>query len=394
MLGIYVHIPFCVSKCWYCDFFSVPRERGEIPHRAYLKAIIRQLKQDAAAFGLKGRHVSTVYFGGGTPSLMPPGFFADCLGALGQIFSLDANAEISSEVNPATVDTKWFHAVQRAGVTRVSIGAQSFNDRSLRSLGRIHSAGGAICTVTKAQGAGFKNVSIDIMYAIHGESASELEGDLCTAMGLRPEHISAYQLTTEGAKASQSDEEDQLRQMRLVSGLLTDGGWPRYEISNFARQGFECRHNLNYWRYGEYLGLGAGATSFLRTDSQGKFGRRYTQIRDVAGYMAQTGRLEEDEVIILHTAMAEFCFLGLRTRGGISKGSFKNQFGMDFDGIYGDVCASVCDDGLIEQNGDYLLLTEKGIELSNQVFAEFITCVPRHHQRTPSAATSGPLPRS
>lgn len=399
MPAIYIHVPFCVKKCDYCDFFSVPLGGDAAPHEAYLAAIVRQLDGDGSLFdrGL----VPTIYFGGGTPSLMPPEFFAGVLSAVRSRFELDAAAEVTAEVNPATADGDWFRRARDAGITRVSIGAQSFRPHLLDALGRIHSAGEAMEAVALAQEAGFLGVSVDLMYAIAGESIADLEGDLKKAMAFQTEGISAYALTLEegtpmhrracgeaksGIKLLSEDEG--LKQMRVVARTLSRGGWERYEISNFAKPGFECRHNMNYWRYGEYLGLGAGAASFVRPrdfkrseiggrgarreDLGSGFARRWTQVRDVAAYISGNGAPAEDEAIDARTAIGEFCFMGLRTVEGISRRRFEELFGVRIDELFSSEIAHLVADGLLESECDRISLTQRGLELANQVFSRFV----------------------
>lgn len=374
MFSIYIHIPFCLRKCAYCDFFSLPVSKGDIPHKEYLDSITRQLDRDADKFCLKGQTVGSVYFGGGTPSLMPASFFEEVLGLAALNFSLGADAEISCEVNPATCSPKWFGDIRVAGVNRVSIGVQSFDDRLLRALGRIHSSEDAMRAIAEALDTGFKSVSVDLMYAIYDQSMPELEDDLRTVMTFQPQHISAYELTCERRTTndeSHTDGDDKLKQMRIVARMLSRGGWPRYEISNFAKPGFECRHNLNYWRYGEYLGLGAGATSFMRSQNQ-NIAKRWTQVRDLKKYIAGSQEYADEEEIGPKTAMGEFCFLNLRKIEGINFASFKEIFGADFENIYKDECRSAIEDGLLVETSGGVALTPKGTELSNCVFQKFI----------------------
>jgi oxygen-independent coproporphyrinogen-3 oxidase len=391
MFGIYVHIPFCLKKCDYCDFYSIPCSRDSVPEKKYLDAVIRQLGSNAEIFS--NRIMTSVYFGGGTPSLMSPEFFAQLLESLKSKLKLGGDVEVSCEVNPKTVDAAWFDGARRVGITRASIGVQSFSDELLGRLGRVHTAEDAMQAIAEAQDAGFDSVGVDLMFGIPGESVAVLEDDVRTAMTFQPRHISAYQLTIEegtplyerlegrdSSLVTRDSEDEILEQMRIVARMLSRGGWSRYEISNFAKPGFECRHNMNYWRYGEYLGLGAGATSFLydettshelRVTSHG-FGRRWTQVRDVKKYMKGTGEFAESEEIDLRTAMAEFCFLGLRTLDGIDAGDFEGRFGRGFEDVYGDIERGLVDDGLILRSKGRIMLSAKGIELSNQVFERFL----------------------
>lgn len=373
MFGIYVHIPFCLKKCDYCDFFSVPCDRSSVPENEYLDAVLKQIERDIGSQGIEGREVASVYFGGGTPSLMSPAFFTTLLNSLRRRFQLRADAEVSCEVNPKTADVEWFKGARRAGITRASIGVQSFDDGLLSKLGRVHTAEDAMQAVAEAQDAGFDSVGIDLMFGIPGETVRMLEDDVRTAMTFQPEHISAYQLTVEegtplalatGGVHPISDDE-LLEQMRIVARMIERGGWKRYEISNYAKPGFECRHNMNYWRYGEYLGLGAGATSFLSA-------RRWTQVRDMTEYMRGTGERAESEEIDVETQMAEFCFLGLRTADGIDGGDFERRFDREFDQTYGDIELELTRDGLVLRSQGRIMLSPRGIELSNQVFERFL----------------------
>jgi putative oxygen-independent coproporphyrinogen III oxidase len=405
-ISIYIHVPFCLRKCGYCDFFSVPMAREEVPHEAYLAALLRQLRVDVEVLGLRGRDVATVYFGGGTPSLLPSAFFQSLLEELARHVHLQEDLEVSCEANPGTVDAAWLREARAAGVTRLSIGVQTFQPRLLSALGRVHAAEDAMRAIAEAQDAGFASVGLDLMYGLPGETMGELEDDLRTAMTFQPQHLSAYQLTLEpgtpmyeGLSESrvtshESREELALRQMRTVARMLSRSGWPRYEISNFAKHGFECRHNLNYWRYGEYLGLGAGATSFLRMPDRGPgtrnreddvevpdprspvpdpaFARRWTQSRDVAAYVAGTAVPAEDETIPIRTAMAEYCFLGLRTAEGISPAAFERLFGLPVKDVFGDTLRHLSRDGLLTMAKEHFTLTTRGLEISNRVFADFL----------------------
>lgn len=382
MFGIYVHIPFCLKKCSYCDFFSMPISCNGVPAQKYLSAISKQLDRELSAGSLDGRVVGSVYFGGGTPSLMPPEFFNEVLLLLRQRFIFDVDIEVSSEVNPATVNVDWFRRVREVGMTRISIGVQSFQPRLLTYLGRIHTSDEAMHAIAEAQDAEFKSVSVDLMYAILGETLAELEDDLRTVMTFQPGHISAYQLTIEegtplwASQTRQVSEDKELKQMRMVSRMFSRAGWRRHEISNFAKSGHECWHNLNYWRYGEWLGLGAGATSFMRTNqdrAKDLFARRWTQVRDIVSYLDESGGLAEDEFIGNHTAEFEFCFMGLRTMEGISPIKFEKLFKETLDQRYGNIIASLVQDDLLKWDENRLHLTAKGLEVANQVFAQFVS---------------------
>lgn len=388
MISLYVHIPYCLRKCAYCDFHSVAVEGGVVPHEGYLQMLLRQLDREVGRLGLAGRAVETVYFGGGTPSLMPPAFFAAMIEAVAKPFTLAADAEISCEVNPATADAAWFREARRCGITRISLGVQSFQPELLGLLGRIHTSEEAMRAIAEAQDAGFASVSCDLIYAIPGESTPQLEEDLRTALTFQPHHLSAYALSIEegtplAARAASGeiaplDDDAMLQQLRLTARMLGRAGRPRYEISSFAQPGFECRHNLNYWRYGEYLGLGSGATSFLRNASHEsrttnhEFAHRWTQTRDLEAFLGGSEELDAEETLDAVTAMGEFCFLGLRTSGGIGRKDFQAIFQVPFDDLFAEGVAELVSEGSLTDDGERLRLTERGIEISNRVFTRFL----------------------
>ncbi len=381
MLSIYIHIPYCLKKCAYCDFYSVPASGGSVPEGEYLRACLEQLRRESERNGLKGRDLTSIYFGGGTPSILSPDFFKRMLDEIEKTLSVVGDIEISCEVNPATVDEKWFFDVKKIGINRISIGVQSFNSKLLKILGRVHSSEDAMRTIAEAQDVGFKSIGLDLMYGIPSETILELEDDIRTAMTFQPEHISAYQLTVEDdtplkvamdrSEIKLPSDEASLKQMRIVARMLDRVGWNRYEISNYAKSGFESKHNMNYWNYGEYLGVGAGATSFIRSKGE-CFGRRYARVRDVKQFIEGIVRFDEDEILDVKTAMSEFMFMGLRMIDGVDPDSFKELFGKDLYEVYGETLAKLVDDDLLRKVNSKLCLTPKGIEISNYVFEKFI----------------------
>lgn len=379
MISVYVHIPFCLSKCSYCDFYSIPIERSRVPHDRYCGALLKQFAREVKRYGLGDCGVTSIYFGGGTPSLMPPSFFEKVLWAIGTTLVMQGDAEITCEVNPATVDAEWFKRMVRAGINRFSIGVQSFQDAKLKALGRPHTAEHAQRTIAEAQDAGGSTVSVDMMYGLPKQSLPDLENDLRIAMTFQPDHISAYQLTVDRSSSlakTLPTEDVLIKQIRLVRRMLSSGGWNPYEISNFAKPNRICRHNMHYWRYGEYIGLGSGATSFISTEGteavRNAYGLRWRMSRDVDRYLKGRYDVEERDEVSKRTAMGEFCFLGLRTSEGISLDEFSARFGKSikrsFPGVIGDLEGR----GLLRTEGDMLALTEKGIELSNLVFESFV----------------------
>jgi len=427
-------------KCGYCDFHSLPTKRDEIPHHAYTQAVIKQLHSLVPLYSLQGRKVDAVFFGGGTPSLMDSSFFENVLNELHKIFSFSADIEITSEMNPMggavqsvradetsqrTSAIDWLKSVQKAGVNRLSIGIQSFNPKYLTFLDRDHTADDVQHVLIDAREAGFQNLSCDLIYSIPGQTTKEVEDDIRRALSFEPDHISAYQLTFEpgtllekryrdlsslrrqGSHDSQEipasagmtkmfppklDDETSLEQFRLVHQLLDKAGLHRYEISNFARPSFESRHNLNYWRYGEYLGLGSGAVSFLSSpcaavqtfvstdqldrahkgQADRRIAERFTTTRNVHRYLEGDFEPKDVDVIDHKTAMAEFCFLGLRTREGISLSEFEKRFGVSLESVYPGLTKKLEQQKLLLRHENSFTLTFLGIELSNEVFRHFL----------------------
>lgn len=385
MISIYVHIPFCIKKCSYCDFFSLPiSNKNSVPHQRYCGALLKQFSADVSKLNLGDSGVSSVYFGGGTPSVMPVSFYEKILWALGTTMIFQGDVEITCEVNPGTVDDNWFKGMVDAGVNRFSIGVQTFDDSMLKSLGRIHSIKDSEVAIAEAQDSGVGRVSIDLMYGLPGQSLADIENDLRIAMTFQPDHISAYQLTIETGTELEQDirsgkstirmpsEDEVLSQLRLVRRMLQRGGWDPYEISNFARPSSVCRHNLHYWRYGEYLGLGSGATSFLKNKSKDTYAMRWTVLRNVESYLKGNIKIEDKDKIGLRTAMGEYCFMGLRTSEGISLSAFKVEFGVSFDKVFPGIVDELTEKELVRLSDGRLSLTEKGVELSNTVFREFV----------------------
>jgi len=381
MFSVYVHIPFCLKKCTYCDFHSVAARPEDVPQKAYARAIIAETSSLADRYGLRGRKVGTVYFGGGTPTMFAPQYLEMILDAIHDVFSVEAGAEISIEANPETVSppSRSVPDRQRKDLVglfnRVSIGVQTFNDDRLRALGRVHSAETAKNAVKTMQDAGCKNVGVDLMWGLPGQTPAELEDDLGQALGLGTSHISAYQLTYEEREEEKfSVSEDISREMFLMThNTLTSAGFEHYEISNFAKEGRRCRHNENYWHYGEWLGLGSGATSFIRKPSPDRF----TANSSIPDYLAHKFGYDT-EVITPETAAREYCFLGLRTAAGIDLDDFKRRFGRDFDDIYPGLRKKWSNGALASRpsHGNSLVLTVEGWLISDELFGDLFIVPP------------------
>lgn len=379
--SLYVHIPYCDSKCPYCDFNSYAVTHW--PEREYCDALIAEMTAYAALAPWRDGAVQTVFFGGGTPSLFAPESIATLLGAAFRLWPRAApRIEITLEANPGTVNPAKLRGFAAAGVNRISFGVQSFQPRHLARLGRIHSAAEAIEALSAACHARFDDVNLDLMFAIPGQTLQEWEADLETAVALRPAHISAYNLTYEDGTAFATrrrsgalvpvPEEAEVAMFTRTGVLLAAHGFAQYEISNYALPGRACAHNLNYWRSGPYLGVGAGAHSFARDPHPG---RRWGNERGPGRYMARVrdtahARASE-ELLSPEQARGEFVFLGLRCRAGFDGAEFERRFGLDFARAFphGDVFVG---DGFLERTDDRWRLTERGLLFADSIFAAFV----------------------
>ncbi|HZV80935.1 MAG TPA: radical SAM family heme chaperone HemW [Geobacteraceae bacterium] len=375
--SLYLHIPFCQRKCSYCDFNSF--ESPGMSLGEYAGLLRAELAGTAQRFSVT--RVPTVYFGGGTPSLLPPPVVKELLQAAGLYYSLDADVEVTMEANPGTVTLDSLSGYRDAGVNRLSLGIQALEDRQLAILGRIHTADEARDALKLARRAGFANVGIDLMHSLPGQSLAQWEATLRQAVELEPEHVSAYGLSVElgtpfAALASSGklllpDEDAAAAMFEFTAEYLTAAGYEHYEISNFARPGCRSRHNQVYWRRENYLGFGAGAHSFAR---QPGFGLRWENPPGLAEYAAclqGTGGSVE-EVVSREDAMAEFFFLGLRMLDGVDLAEFAAEFGISaeeaFPGVIGRFTAS----GLLLKEGERISFTRRGVLLANRVLAEFV----------------------
>lgn len=383
-LSIYIHIPFCVRKCLYCDFLSAPAS-GETME-AYASCLCREI--EAAGKLYPDYEVRTVFFGGGTPSILKKERICQIMEVLRRAFSLAEDAEITIEVNPGTVDADKLAAYYAAGINRLSIGVQSLQENELQALGRIHSTEDFFQTYSMAIKSGFNNINVDLMSAIPEQTLESCQDTLRQLLSLDrpPSHISAYSLIIEeGTPFYENtpvlpDEEMDRLFYKITNDILKAAGYHRYEISNYAREGCECRHNRVYWERGEYLGFGIGAASLMQET-------RFSNIRDLQTYLKLlsgeaadrplTGQLTEhlrQEVSHLteREQMEEFMFLGLRLTEGVSQKRFFKTFGKKFTDVYPGISEKLIREGLLVQEGDRLKLTELGLDVSNRVMAEFL----------------------
>lgn len=361
---LYIHIPFCVKKCLYCDFLSVPYESA-IADR-YVDSVCSEVRLRKHSLG----KLRAVYVGGGTPSILGDSCFRRLFGCLSHNLSFSSDTEITVEVNPGTLTEPGLQGMLSAGVNRISMGVQSFDDRELRALGRIHSAAEAELSAKLMKRCGVKNFSLDLMYGIPGQTLGTWRKTLSAAVELSPSHISAYELTPEkktpiydhiaSGAVSLPDENMIIEMYEYGVSYLASAGYDHYEISNFALPGTGCVHNINYWNRGEYVGIGAGAHSFvegLRSANTGKI-KEYISCLD-RGYVPAEGHQRVSPI----EAAKEFLFLGLRKREGIDIREAADK-GIDIVSR----CPAMFDEGYLALNGSHVSLTGKGLIISNTVF--------------------------
>jgi len=371
-LGLYIHIPFCVKKCDYCDFLSGPA--GEETKRLYVKALIKEIlsNRDLASEYL----VKTIFIGGGTPSSVDGKFIGDILEAVREVFSVSEEAEISIEANPGTLNEDKLKEYKKAGINRISFGLQSVDNRELKLLGRIHSYEEFEDNYLLARELGFQNINVDLISALPGQTMEQWLRTLEKVILLKPEHISAYSLILEEGtpffeRYSEEDQDEDLD--RRIYGktreVLEKAGYYRYEISNYARPGYACRHNSSYWTRTNYLGLGLGASSLFHNI-------RFHNEENMQLYIENShnrNQIRKDiEYLDKNKQMEEFMFLGLRMTEGIHKKKFKDLFGEDIQNIYEDVLKQSFEEGLLMEEHNHIFLTEKGSDLSNVVMARFL----------------------
>lgn len=386
--SLYIHIPYCQSKCPYCDFNSHAVERR--PEQRYVAALRAELQHYAAQAPWQGGTVGTVFFGGGTPSLFSPASIGAVLTATANLWTLAGDIEVTIEANPGTVCAETLAGYRAVGVNRVSFGVQSFAAHHLRRLGRIHGPAEALAAVPLARAVGFDNVSIDLIFALPEQTGAEWADDLARACALRPEHISAYNLTYEEGTAfhvmradgalRQLPEDTEAELFASTQTLLAAAEYEHYEISNYARPGRACRHNLTYWRHEPYLGVGAGAHTFTGCSSAperaaGCWGQRWANARGPEVYMraVETGghaRVGE-ETLSVQQARGEFTFLGLRCRDGVRGAAFSERFGIEIDTAF-PVLDRYRHDGMIEVSDGNWRLTPHGVLLADTVFASLV----------------------
>lgn len=366
MRGLYVHVPFCLKKCDYCDFVSYTDCFSK--EEDYVRALMTEFEQ------YRGTEIDTVYLGGGTPTSLQTKSLVRILDGAFAAFNVAKDAEITVECNPKTADLEKMKDLKSAGVNRLSIGVQSLDDTVLTTIGRIHSAQDAIDCVEMAYDAGFRNISGDLMFGLPAQSMESLTKSIDGMMGLPFTHISCYGLileeTTPLAEKVHAgvyalpDEDTEYAMYCKINEKLQENGFFRYEISNFAKEGFCSRHNLKYWDCVEYIGCGAGAHSYFA-------GARYHHTEDFEAYLKNP--LERTDVINIDRgdAMQEFMILGLRKTEGVSKSVFQKRFGVAISDCFGEIIKTYQAKGLLSETEDRVFFTEQGIYVSNTVLCEF-----------------------
>ena len=374
-LALYVHMPWCVRKCPYCDFNSHAAPE-QLPQREYVDALLDDLDQEVPA--VEGRELVSIFFGGGTPSLFTPEAIDRFLSGVRARISCASDIEVTLETNPGTVEHGRFAGYKAAGITRVSLGAQTFNEHQLQVLGRIHSAGDIQRAVDELAAAGLDNFNLDLMYALPDQDVSQALADIGAAVALQPAHISHYQLTLEPGtvfyhRPPPLPDQDVSWDMQMeCQALLADAGYAQYEISAYARDGRTCRHNLNYWNFGDYLGIGAGAHGKL-TDVVRSEIVRTTRHRQPREFLRQSGRARTSERRVVSSAELplEFMLNALRLRSGFAGADFERRTGLSIVSIMGPL-DQARHRGLLTQEGDCWRPTDLGWQFLNDLQALFL----------------------
>ena len=375
-LELYLHIPFCVSKCKYCDFLSAPS--GEEQRQIYVERLCRRIRHWSDVIHNYGYEIVSIFVGGGTPSILTEAQITQVFEAVHESFPIREDAEITLEMNPGTDVEDKLPVYRKLGINRLSMGLQSADNKELKCLGRIHTYEDFRQVYQWAREAGFTNVNVDLMSAIPGQTLESYEDTLRKVADLEPEHISAYSLIIEegtpfyerygeGRHAEELPDEDTERQMYVrTREILEDYGYHRYEISNYAKDGYECRHNLGYWDRKEYLGLGAGASSLMdhiRWKEPDHIGPSTGLVLEEREDFTRLSRKDE---------MEEFMFLGLRKIKGVSEEDFYKSFKVSMDEEYKDNIENLIKEGLLVREADRIRLTDQGIDLSNYALSQFL----------------------
>lgn len=373
-LGVYLHIPFCRSKCRYCDFTSFAGQEELMA--SYVAALIKEIKLQSAA--LSDYVVDTIFFGGGTPTLVGAAMVHEILETLARYYRIDPQAEITVEGNPATVEQGEPALLRRAGVNRFSLGAQSFNEKLLRVLGRIHNSDDVLRTYENLRSAGFANINLDLIYGVPYQTHAAWLADLQKAILLKPEHLSLYGLQLEEGtplerdvvqgRLSEPDEDETARMYISADALAVESGYHHYEISNFAMPGRECRHNLKYWHYQPYIGFGCAAHSFVA-------GVRTANVASLADYMERMAKGQTAAIAQEHICgseeISEYAMLAFRTSKGVNEAEFRRRFGTELNLMMPKVEDFLHEGLLVRENGA-VRMTPKAWQISNFILARIL----------------------
>lgn len=372
-LEIYVHIPFCVRKCAYCDFLSFSA-KDEVKGQ-YIEALISEINQANSTYDIKDLNVSTIYFGGGTPTILYADQIDRIMDAIKKQFTIKEDAEITIEVNPGTVDLYKLEKLKKIGFNRLSIGMQSADDTELKMLGRIHDYAEFEKCFEMARKAGFDNVNVDVMMALPNQSVKKLHTTLNKVIELNPEHISSYSLIIEEGtpfyekygkiEGPVVGEEKEREMYHMACRVLKQAGYNQYEISNFSKRGRESRHNSGYWRMVPYIGFGLGASSYFGVT-------RLKNVSDFNLYLTTPTTKSEINELSKKEQMEEFMFLGLRMMQGVYDVDFEEMFSKSIESVYGDVLSKLISEELIENEDGSYRLTRAGIDYGNYVFSRFL----------------------
>lgn len=368
-LGLYLHVPFCVQKCLYCDFCSFAGAKEQMG--AYVDRLCRDVREYSKR--CDAYEVDTVYFGGGTPTLLPIAELNRIMDSIYKYYSVSGSAEISVECNPATADLDYFKSMRNLGINRLSIGLQSVHDGELKALGRIHTYSDFLSTYNDARKAGFDNVSADLMYGIPNQTYESFSETLSTLVSLSPEHISAYGLKIEDGtpfgkmknELKLPDEDTEYDMYMHLSNYLSENGYAKYEISNFSHKGRESRHNIKYWKGDDYLGIGVAAHSYF-------VGERFANSRNITEYINNTDITESKRKISDHEKITEFVMLGMRLASGVSRAEFCDKFDFSFDELYGERFKKYINSGFVVDNGDNIFFSDKGFFVSNYILSDVL----------------------
>ena len=372
-LEIYVHIPFCVKKCFYCDFLSMSADT--LVQAAYMEALLKEISGRSKEYA--EYEVTSIFFGGGTPSIVESKWIECLMNTIKQHYVVVQNAEITIEVNPGTTDKEKLQVFYHSGINRISIGLQSTNDELLRSLGRIHTYTQFEAVYSMARQIGFSNINVDLMSGLPQQTLEDYGNTIQTVLQLQPppNHISAYSLIVEegtpfGEQAQNGTlelpDEDVDRQMyELTKEMLEQEGYLRYEISNYALPGYECKHNCGYWKRVNYVGFGIGAASLVQN-------KRFSNSDNIQDYIKNPLATPQEHLLSKEEQIEEFIFLGLRLIEGVNKEEFFSIFGISIEDIYGEIISKNINNNLLSDKNGCILLTPKGLDISNYVMAQFL----------------------